>query len=386
MHLTECLLQDGHSLTRVSQTEYAGPCPWCGGRDRFRVWPDEGETGRWWCRRCLRSGDGIAYVRLVRGLSYVEACAVYAQAPRPVRHRWRSLRTRRLSVPLNGLPVREYPLPAALWMTMADAYVRQAEQALWSEMGTSLRLWLQRQRGLQEQTIRRRRLGLQPTTCRIPRTTWGLMDRPDGKPLWFPGGLVIPAFHDGQVSRLRIRRPTGCVPRYVTIPGSCMAPIVIGWSAPGAPGAPTAAVVVVESELDGMLLAQERGGLPVTVAALGAATIAPDPLLLQQVSQTPRVLIALDQDAAGAIAARQWQQRFPHAIRWPVPAGKDPGDARQQQVDVQLWLAAGLLDKAVDAWVERAAIMEWEGGIPRAEAEYQAFVLLQTPSENGGRS
>ena len=29
--------------------EYAGPCPFCGGRDRFRVQP---EKGLWWCRNC----------------------------------------------------------------------------------------------------------------------------------------------------------------------------------------------------------------------------------------------------------------------------------------------------------------------------------------------
>jgi len=38
--------QFGIELKRVSRDEYAGPCPWCGGTDRFHVW----EKGNYWCR------------------------------------------------------------------------------------------------------------------------------------------------------------------------------------------------------------------------------------------------------------------------------------------------------------------------------------------------
>jgi len=61
------------SLTRVSNTgggEYAGPCPSCGGRDRFHVWPAE---GRYWCRGCGRKGDTLQYLRDFRNLSFHEA-------------------------------------------------------------------------------------------------------------------------------------------------------------------------------------------------------------------------------------------------------------------------------------------------------------------------
>ena len=56
--------------------EYAGPCPWCGGEDRFRVWPEHprSESGRYWCRQCNRSGDGITYLREMHGMSFRDAC------------------------------------------------------------------------------------------------------------------------------------------------------------------------------------------------------------------------------------------------------------------------------------------------------------------------
>lgn len=46
----------GVTLKKVTRTEYAGPCPWCGGEDRFRVW----NQGNYWCRpgpgHCGRKG------------------------------------------------------------------------------------------------------------------------------------------------------------------------------------------------------------------------------------------------------------------------------------------------------------------------------------------
>jgi len=36
----------GIALKKVGRNEWAGPCPWCGGNDRFHVW----ERGNYWCR------------------------------------------------------------------------------------------------------------------------------------------------------------------------------------------------------------------------------------------------------------------------------------------------------------------------------------------------
>ena len=57
---------DGLELKKVASTgggEYAGPCPFCGGRDRFRVNP-YANPGRWLCRNCTggKWQDVIAYI------------------------------------------------------------------------------------------------------------------------------------------------------------------------------------------------------------------------------------------------------------------------------------------------------------------------------------
>jgi putative DNA primase/helicase len=71
-----------------------GPCPMCGGKDRFRFDDKEGK-GTWICNRC-GSGDGAELVKRIRGVGFVEAAAMIErvagnirpnqgkQAPKPI--------------------------------------------------------------------------------------------------------------------------------------------------------------------------------------------------------------------------------------------------------------------------------------------------------------
>ena len=89
MNLLDLVEQDVKVSRVGAGREYAGPCPLCGGEDRFRVWPD---TGRYWCRGCGAMGDVIQYLRDVRGMSYREACRVVGrevEAPGRLRERTR---------------------------------------------------------------------------------------------------------------------------------------------------------------------------------------------------------------------------------------------------------------------------------------------------------
>ena len=48
-----------------------GPCPVCGGKDRFRF-DDKGGRGTWICSRC-GAGDGIELVKRLRNVEFREA-------------------------------------------------------------------------------------------------------------------------------------------------------------------------------------------------------------------------------------------------------------------------------------------------------------------------
>lgn len=69
----------GWHPTRTSQHgELAGPCPFCGGHDRFVVWPPGSaggrqRDGRSWCRRCGWAGDAIELYRTLRNVSFARA-------------------------------------------------------------------------------------------------------------------------------------------------------------------------------------------------------------------------------------------------------------------------------------------------------------------------
>lgn len=81
-----------------------GPCPLCGGRDRFRFDDRDGD-GTYFCNQC-GAGNGLILVRRKLGLSYGEACKLIDDiigrgppariAPRPARSDGRHARLARL--------------------------------------------------------------------------------------------------------------------------------------------------------------------------------------------------------------------------------------------------------------------------------------------------
>lgn len=59
-------------LKKVTANEYCGPCPECGGDDRFRV---KAETQTYWCRQCNAKGDILNYIELTTGKNIKEQLA-----------------------------------------------------------------------------------------------------------------------------------------------------------------------------------------------------------------------------------------------------------------------------------------------------------------------
>lgn len=351
------LIEEDVHLRRVTAHELSGPCPECGGDDRFRVWP---EQGRWWCRRCEKGGDAIQYLREFHGMGYREACAelgIEPQAPRQNRQKpqWTP---------------KPADTPCLFWQEKAREVLARAEEALWSSSGERARTWLSK-RGLSEETVREAPLGYLKEDERPARERWGLVRElnDDGKPkrLWLPGGILIPLIRGVQLMRLRVRRPKPDPP-YVMISGSSSCPMALGNCG--------LAAVVVESELDGLLLHQEAGDL-VTVVALGSASIRPDQEAFEILAQVETILVALDSDDGGVKEAwTWWREHFSQARRWPVPIGKDPGEAWQGGADLRAWVLAGLVGDAQEAFEERAAIMEYEGNLEQREAEWMALKIM----------
>lgn len=344
------LAQSKTQLKKTASThggEWVGPCPACGGRDRFHVWPDKTDSKRservgiYWCRGCGKAGDVIQWFVDFEGKSYREAfVALGLEMPANYHHEYATPRAPGSPPPASSCTlkndVQPDPPPAnEVWDAKAAALVEHAAAEL-AENKLAIG-WL-RKRGINKKTASGMRLGWLAEDYFRPRSAWGLPEilKEDGtaKKLWIPAGLVIPLIsHDGRVRRIRIRRFADKEPRYYVLPGSSMQCM--------AHGLPNRAAVVVESELDAILLAGVAGDLA-GVVALGSSTAKPGPKLTRWLAECKVILVALDSDRAGSEAWLWWKQNLPAARRWPVLEGKDPGEAHAAGVDVRAWVLAGL--------------------------------------------
>lgn len=366
MNIISLIEADGFTLKRIGGTnggEYSGACPFCGGADRFRVWP---ESGRYWCRNCEKAGDSIQWLRERRGLSFVEACHYLGRDPGP-----RS--NEQHPAPAAWEP-KEAKTPADAWQARVKVFLDGAVSALWSREGDTVRAWLHDIKGLSDATIEAAGLGYNLADIYESRALWGLEpafnDKGQEKRQWIPAGLVISFLIDGQVHRLRIRRDNpGDGARYIVVSGSGMAPMT--W------GQDKGAAVIVESELDGLLLSQEAGDLA-TIISMGSAQAKPDGITHKELTAAAVILVSLDTDAAGITAAwKIWPKTYGNrAKRWPCIKGKDPSDARLNGLDLRQWIIAGLFGN--EAKFERFAIQTVDGGLTDADA-IQAMARLMIP-------
>jgi DNA primase len=324
INLVDILMNDGLNPKQTAAREWHSPCPQCGGRDRFMVWPDESNSngryggGRYHCRRCQISGDGINYLMTFNQKSYSAAC-------------------KELGIDLDNpkflpeIPFR--PEQSEQWIARADSFLKYAQNQMTDEVRRFLH-----SRGLSDESIINGGLGWNEKTIFDRRDRWGLPERTNNKgrlkKVWIPSGLVIPYFNQsGSVIRIRIRRRQGN-PRYIAIAGSDMKPM--SW------GLHRSIVAIVESELDGILLQQEAGDIAGMVA-LGSVSIKPDSILINQLLKVNRLLVCLDTDQAGAQAAwRYWINKFKNSERWPCVGGKDPGEMFKNGVSVRDWILAGV--------------------------------------------
>ena len=132
-NLVDLLSEYGFSPVKKTATEWASPCPFCGGKDRFQIWPDEGEgRGHYWCRQCDAKGDGIQFLRDFADMSYGDACKRVGVTP-VANLRAPALTKKKAVEPFE--PVRpdegaKPQLDTAKWRARANDFVAWASEQL----------------------------------------------------------------------------------------------------------------------------------------------------------------------------------------------------------------------------------------------------------------
>lgn len=313
-------------LKKVATTrggEWAGPCPFCGGKDRFHVQP---RTGLWFCRSCSPDGrwqDAIAFVQRRDGVTFPEACRILGASSSELGEA-RQRRATAKQTPEPQLAVDVEPSPA--WRDRAAVFVDRAVETLWSETGARARAYLAG-RGLQEETLRVWRVGFQAADAWEPAQTWGVA----GRSVKLERGITLPWLIGETVWQVKIRRAVKDGDKYASVRGGH--PLLFGANTlvPGAPA------VMAEGEIDTLLLWQAVYDRLATVS-LGSASRWPTRRGALLLSQAIPLFLAYDVDSEGDMGAQRLQQLAPHARRLRPPAGKDVGEFVEAGGRARAWM------------------------------------------------
>ena len=361
------LIEQYTPLKRTASTdggEWHGACTFCGGKDRFAVWPNSAKPG-WWCRQCNRKGDAIQFLRELDH-SYVEACQMLGEQPRE-------------KAAPQALPPAECNPPSDTWRAAGQAFVEYAQSELQNAPEALQYLY---SRGLTETTITRAKLGYNPAGRASSRAKWGIPNDSDKTEIWLPQGIVIPCEAAGVLWKIQIRRDEKHAnqDRYMTVNASGNALYGADSVTPNRPA------ILVEGPFDALAVAQVAADL-CGVAACGTSGARRD-RWITRLALASEVLVSLDADDAGDAASRWWLDKLTNARRWR-PTWSDPAQMLQDGADVRGWVLAGLRKAPkvypvhpafADFWVECEA-RGWAGHIERhaklcaaAGADYQATI------------
>ncbi len=357
------------ALRRVASSgggEWAGPCPFCGGRDRFRVQPYHPGGGRWLCRGCTQGvwRDVIDYGRrLYPGLSFSEVCQRLAGGA-GINAYSRNVSHRR-SAPLHDRDSSRqlYLPPDTVWQSAALRAIETCERLLWGRAGLPALDYL-RHRGLDDGTIRYWRLGFSPGFS-LPLSPSGERgaggEGSEGEGIFISRGVLIPCLGLGEVWYLKIallpgervrcqgcrqvvpaRRPCpkcGAVNKYRGVKGNRTNAI---FGADELRGADLA--LFVEGEFDAMIAWQELNDV-VAVCTLGSAGNRPDFAVWGALLLPLEDILALyDADRAGQAGLQALQELSERVQPVHLPAGaKDVNEYVLAGGDLWAWFKAELL-------------------------------------------
>ena len=320
-------------LKKVAGTgggEWHGPCPMCGGEDRFQVQPN---NKRWACRQCSpRWQDAIELVKAVEGVDFKAACERLGLTleSNGVSHSNPTVRNSRTVQPSNILALN--PTYTALtdraWQRYAHDFVWDSTECLWTDCGAKALQYLL-DRGLTRPVISDAYLGYNDHERRLE---WGETE------VWLPRGITIPWHFERHYWRVNIRRPAG-EPKYIGPAGA----------ANGLYQAhrikPYSIVVMVEGEFDALVLRSQapdlcqRGFVPV---ATGTASWARVLRWVSMVSMASFVLLAFDTDDAGDSAAAWWGSQLGSKSYRLKPLAHDITDMWKAGHSISNWMMTGL--------------------------------------------
>lgn len=322
-------------VKRVAGTgggEFAGACPFCGGDDRFRVWPTpRNGNPAMWCKQCGFKGDAIAYVMRRESCDFAAALAYLGIVGDAAVKRSKRQRIER---PDNAPSPSSFDKPAVenpAWQAAAQDYVLNCSKRLGRKSGIQALEYL-KWRGLTERVLEDNLIGYNPTTR---RELWGEF------PVTLFQGITIPNIFTQRVMAIKTRTWNGKPDKYIQVAGGFQSLYHCGFRVPHFTGQPHrfSTAVLVESELDALSIQAAGGGcLNVTTFATGGSTNCQRLLWVTRVAVCQRVLLAFDNDNAGDLAADWWGSQLGDKAHRLRPLRHDVNEMLTQGDDIEAWL------------------------------------------------
>lgn len=307
---------------------HIGPCPFCGGTDRFNVKATEGGD-LWVCRQCgdgkyhdvidfLMRRDGRPFSEIVGNSAAGIRTTILRPTPTPA------------AVPdLATPPGDDWQTPALI----AAAECANFLQKSGDPAAAKAMAYIRDNRHLIDATLQDHMIGFNPA--------WRTIG--DGGRL--APGITIPCMVDGQLWYLNVRttataRATAVahgkkLGKYHALTGSKLGALFNADRL-----IKSRAVFVVEGEFDAMVLSQYTEAVVVTMGSAGSL---PSNTWARYFAAARDIMLLLDDDEAGRAALARWQKKIPRARAVQLPDGsKDVSDFRRGRGNLVTWAAAVL--------------------------------------------
>lgn len=317
-HTTNLLQLIPGDFKKVASTgcgEWHGACPFCGGNDRFIVQP---ERNHWWCRKCNKSGDAIAFIREYHNMSFVEACE-YLSLELPAKQQ----KITKKKIDLRMGPDTNTKIDYDHWQARAAAFAEYANIQLFKLDNSHALHYLTATRKLSQNVISVFDIGYNPTAV---NDKWGGVD------VHLPAGIVIPIYdNQHRIQRIKIRTNSG-KPRYAQPAGSV--PFMFGDNRVHLGDY----IVLTESEIDAMsIYSYFRFAKGVSSVATGSSTHCRYGRWIGRLALGKRVFVAFDDDEAGMKANEWWLKMLTNSVGI-LPLRHDINDMLVAGDDIRNWL------------------------------------------------
>lgn len=321
-------------LKKIAPREWAGPCPKCGGTDRFHVWPEENsfnclgkDNGR---GGCGAGGDTIEFIRWIEGVSFPEAVQRLTNCALPT--------VERMATPEAA------PRPQAQaeeWKQRATMLAANAQQELVGRDKRGIE-YLER-RGISEDTMAQFYLGFAPAVA-VPGTE-GKVRAPAIVMPWVSpvAGVFAVRFRflepqDGhRLTAMCGSKFQGRLYGSQGLPDGCHLPV----PEHGKPLEALSTLLIVEGEINAMSVWQVAHETRLDVLSVGSESSHLTPTAVEYTQRYKRVIVWLDRAEIVKRLAAQLPDAY--GVRSPLRKGTD------KKMDANDMLQAGVLSAFLSA-------------------------------------